>query len=70
VVCGSSITNWSKELTFRKLNEKTESDSQVTLARDRETMKRYPDEILVGDVIYLNYGDMMKVDGIILEADE
>jgi Ca2+-transporting ATPase len=34
VVSVGSITNWSKERSFRKLNEKTESDLQVTLIRD------------------------------------
>ncbi len=70
VVSVGSITNWSKELSFRKLNAKTESDLQVNLVRDGVPMTKHPDDILVGDFIKLKYGDMMKVDGIILEASE
>lgn len=70
VVSVGSVTNWSKERSFRKLNEKTESDLQVTLIRDGKTLTMHPDEILVGDIVKLKYGDMMKVDGIILQASE
>jgi len=70
VVSVGSITNWSKERSFRELNKKTDSDLQVTLIRDKDTLTKHPDDILVGDVIKLKYGDMMKVDGIILEASE
>ena len=68
VVSVGSITNWTKERSFRKLNEKTESDLQVTIVRDGVTVNKHPDDIIVGDVIKIKYGDMMKVDGIILDA--
>merc|ERR1712032_1341406 len=71
VVCSvGSITNWSKEKSFRALNKKTEDDLIVSLIRDAQTGNSHPDDVIVGDIMNVKYGDMMKVDGIILTANE
>lgn len=72
VVSVGSITNWSKEKSFRALNKKTEDDLVVSLIRDgsSQPVLLHPDDVIVGDVMNVKYGDMMKVDGIILTANE
>ena len=72
VVSVGSITNWSKEKSFRALNKKTEDDLVVSLIRDGSAQPQllHPDDIIVGDIINVKYGDMMKVDGIVLTANE
>lgn len=72
VVSVGSITNWTKEKSFRALNKKTEDDLVVSLVRDGSNAPQllHPDDIIVGDVVNVKYGDMMKVDGIILTANE
>jgi len=70
VVGVGSITNYTKELSFRKLNEKTEKDLKITLIRDDKEQTMSPDDVLVGDIVLVKYGDNLKVDGIILEAAE
>jgi magnesium-transporting ATPase (P-type) len=72
VVSVGSITNYTKEKSFRALNKKTEDDLVVSLIRDGSNQPQllHPDDVVVGDVINVKYGDMMKVDGIVLTANE
>jgi calcium-translocating P-type ATPase len=72
VVSVGSITNYTKEKSFRALNKKTEDDLVVSLIRDgsSQPLLLHPDDVVVGDVINVKYGDMMKVDGIVLTANE
>ena len=68
VVCVGSITNWSKEKSFRDLNKKSEDELRVMMLRQGQIVNFHPNDILVGDVIDVNYGKSLKVDGILLSS--
>ncbi|KAI8460792.1 hypothetical protein BY996DRAFT_8463651 [Phakopsora pachyrhizi] len=65
-----SVNDYSKEKQFEKLNAKKEDRSvKVIRANGKETVLPIQD-LLVGDVLIINTGDLLPVDGIFLEGFE
>ena len=69
VVSVGSVTNWTKEKSFRDLNKKTDDDLKLLIIRDSRTVNFHPNDILVGDIVAVNYGKSLKVDGIVLTSN-
>lgn len=67
VVLVSALNDWQKEWQFRKLNEKKE-DRSVTLIRSGKTAKVSVHDVLVGDVMVLEQGDVIPVDGVLIDG--
>ncbi len=67
VVVVGSLNDYQKERQFVKLNKKKE-DRQVNVIRSGRTMEISVFDILVGDVVHLEPGDMVPVDGIFIEG--
>ncbi|KAF9910365.1 hypothetical protein BX616_010882 [Lobosporangium transversale] len=65
VVFTNAINDYQKERQFRKLDAKKE-DRCVTLLRDGREQEVNVKEIQVGDIMLLQPGDLLKVDGIVL----
>ncbi|KAI1316721.1 hypothetical protein EDD11_009537 [Mortierella claussenii] len=65
VVMVGSINDYQKEAQFRKLNAKKE-DREVKVLRNGETVLLSVFDILVGDVLHLEPGDVISADGIYL----
>ncbi|KAG0201269.1 hypothetical protein BGX28_005842 [Mortierella sp. GBA30] len=65
VVMVGSINDYQKEAQFRKLNAKKE-DREVKVLRNGETVLLSVFDILVGDVVHLEPGDVIAADGIYL----
>ncbi|KAF9538947.1 hypothetical protein EC957_006007 [Mortierella hygrophila] len=65
VVLVGSINDYQKEAQFRKLNAKKE-DREVKVLRNGETVLLSVFDILVGDILHLEPGDVISVDGIFL----
>ncbi|KAM5437213.1 plasma membrane calcium [Microsporum canis] len=67
VVIVGAANDWQKERQFVKLNEKKE-DRNVKVIRSGKSIEISVHDILVGDVMHLEPGDMVPVDGIFLEG--
>ncbi|EXJ65792.1 Ca2+-transporting ATPase [Cladophialophora psammophila CBS 110553] len=67
VVVVGALNDWQKERQFAKLNRKRE-DRLVKVIRSGRAMKIGIHDILVGDVVVLEPGDVLPVDGILIEG--
>ncbi|KAF9982629.1 hypothetical protein BGZ75_005907 [Mortierella antarctica] len=65
VVMVGSINDYQKEAQFRKLNAKKE-DREVKVIRNGATVLLSVYDILVGDILHLEPGDVIAADGIFL----
>ncbi|KAH8808464.1 hypothetical protein F5884DRAFT_371831 [Xylogone sp. PMI_703] len=67
VVFVGSLNDYQKERQFVKLNKKKQ-DRDVNVTRSGKTQKISVFDVLVGDVMHLEPGDMIPVDGIFIEG--
>jgi Ca2+-transporting ATPase len=67
VVVVGSLNDWQKERQFVKLNKKKE-DRDVNVVRSGRTQAISIFDVLVGDVMHLEPGDMIPVDGIFIDG--
>ncbi|KAF9928668.1 hypothetical protein FBU30_002189 [Linnemannia zychae] len=67
VVFTNAINDYQKERQFRKLNAKKD-DRCVKLLRDGREQEINIKEVQVGDIMLMEPGDMVAVDGIILKS--
>jgi Ca2+-transporting ATPase len=67
VVVVGSLNDWQKERQFVKLNKKKQ-DRDVNVVRSGKTREISVFDVLVGDVMHLEPGDMIPVDGIFIEG--
>lgn len=67
VVIVGSVNDWQKERQFRKLNQKKE-DRSVKVYRSGKPVKISIHDILVGDVMILEQGDVLPVDGVLIDG--
>ncbi|KAF2248803.1 calcium-translocating P-type ATPase [Trematosphaeria pertusa] len=67
VVVVGALNDWQKERQFVKLNKKKE-DRYVKVIRSGKTRELSVYEVLVGDVVSLEPGDMVPVDGILIQG--
>ena len=67
VVIVGSLNDWQKERQFAKLNRK-KTDRLVKVVRSGRIQELSIFEVLVGDVVHLETGDMIPVDGILIEG--
>ncbi|CEP07016.1 hypothetical protein [Parasitella parasitica] len=67
VVLVGSINDFQKEKQFRKLNAKKD-DRVVKATRDGQTVQISVYDIQVGDVLFLEPGDIVAADGVFIEG--
>jgi Ca2+-transporting ATPase len=67
VVVVGSLNDYQKERQFVKLNKKKE-DRSVNVIRSGKSQELSVFDILVGDVVLLNPGDLVPVDGVFIEG--
>ncbi|KAE8145805.1 hypothetical protein BDV25DRAFT_133460 [Aspergillus avenaceus] len=67
VVIVGAANDWQKERQFVKLNKKKD-DRQVMVTRSGKTLEISIYDILVGDVMHLEPGDLIPVDGIFIDG--
>ncbi|KAH7160996.1 hypothetical protein EDB81DRAFT_714091 [Dactylonectria macrodidyma] len=67
VVVVASHNDWQKEKAFVKLNTKKD-DREVKVLRSGKSMLIHINQVLVGDVLYLEPGDLVPVDGIFIDG--
>eukprot|EP01121_Diplochlamys_sp_Union-15-3_P014953 TRINITY_DN4845_c0_g1_i3.p1 TRINITY_DN4845_c0_g1~~TRINITY_DN4845_c0_g1_i3.p1 ORF type:complete len:1069 (-),score=250.89 TRINITY_DN4845_c0_g1_i3:1-3207(-) len=63
----TSLNDWSKDRQFRKLSAK-EQDKQVKIHRGGSPVKISIYDLLVGDIVYLEAGDAIFADGVVIKA--
>ena len=69
VVLVSSITNYQKETKFHELNEVQNEGTKYQIIRNGQPKEYVSDDILVGDLIMVNYGDIMAADLLLIEGN-
>ncbi|KAK4202182.1 hypothetical protein QBC40DRAFT_46258 [Triangularia verruculosa] len=67
VVIVGALNDWQKERQFRRLNQKKE-DRSVTVVRSGRAARISVHDVLVGDVMVLEQGDVIPVDGVLSEG--
>lgn len=67
VVIVGSLNDFQKERQFAKLN-KRKQDRNVKVVRSGKTVEVSVYDLMVGDVIHLEPGDLVPVDGILIEG--
>ncbi|KAK8044919.1 Calcium-transporting ATPase 2 [Apiospora rasikravindrae] len=67
VVLVGSLNDWQKERQFAKLNKKKQ-DRVVRAVRSGQTVEVSVFDIMAGDVIHLEPGDLIPVDGILIQG--
>ncbi|KAH6673701.1 calcium-translocating P-type ATPase [Halenospora varia] len=67
VVVVGTLNDWQKERQFVKLNKKKE-DRSVKVIRSGKSQEISVYDVLVGDVMHLEPGDMVPVDGILIDG--
>ena len=69
VVLVGSITNYQKETKFHELNEVQNEGTKYNIIRKGSPKEYISDDILVGDLIMVNYGDIMAADLLLIEGN-
>ena len=69
VVLVGSITNYQKETKFHELNEVQNEGTKYNIIRKGKPHEYISDDILVGDLIMINYGDIMAADLLLIEGN-
>ncbi|KAJ5204393.1 ATPase P-type K/Mg/Cd/Cu/Zn/Na/Ca/Na/H-transporter [Penicillium cinerascens] len=69
VVVVGAANDWQKERQFAKLNKKKEN-RLVKVVRSGKTVEISIHDLVVGDVMHLEPGDMIPVDGILIEGHD
>ena len=67
VVFVGALNDWQKERQFVKLNKKKE-DREVKVIRSGKTVKVSVYDVFPGDIMILEQGDVLPVDGIFIEG--
>ncbi|KER32593.1 hypothetical protein T265_01286 [Opisthorchis viverrini] len=70
VVLVVALNDYQKEKQFRGLQSKIESEHTFFVIRKGETKQIPVQEILVGDVCQVKYGDLLPADGIIIQCND
>ena len=63
----ASGNNYMKEQQFRKLNE-VASRKFVNVIRNSKTINMSVFDLLVGDIVLIETGEILSVDGVVIEA--
>lgn len=69
VTAVGSLNDWQKERAFMKLNQKKE-DREIKVIRSGKSYMINVHEILVGDVLHLEPGDLVPVDGVYISGHD
>ena len=69
VVLVGSITDYQKEQKFHELNEVQAEGTKYKLIRNGKPEDHISDDLLVGDIIMINYGDIMAADILLIEGN-
>lgn len=67
IVVASAATDWQKNQKFKKLNERKDQRNVTVIRSGRyQTISVY--DVLVGDILHIEAGDVVAVDGILVQS--
>ena len=69
VVMVGSITNYKKEMKFHSLNDFEKKNAKYNVIRNSMNQYVISDELLVGDLVKVNYGEILPADMILIEGN-
>ena len=69
VVLVGSITDYQKEKKFHELNEVQAEGTKYKLIRNGQPEDHISDDLLVGDLVMINYGDIMPADVLLIDGN-
>ena len=70
VIFVTAFNDWSKEKQFRGLQKKIELDQKFYLIRNNQLEQIQLRDIVVGDVCQVKYGDLLPVDGLVIQSND
>ena len=69
VVLVGSITEYQKETKFHELNKVQNQETKYKIIRNGQPEDAISDDLLVGDLIIINYGEIMAADILLIEGN-
>ena len=69
VVSVGSITNYKKEMKFQDLNNIQQGTTKYNVVRNGIPQLIISDDLLVGDLVKINYGEILPADMLLIEGD-
>ncbi|CAF2413402.1 unnamed protein product [Rotaria sp. Silwood2] len=70
VVLVTAVNDWRKERQFRGLQNKIDKDQQTSVVRDSRIQQIPISELVVGDLCFIKYGDLLPADGLIVQSSD
>lgn len=70
VVLVAALVDWKKERQFRGLQDKVEKDHLASVVRDNHIQQIPISDLVVGDLCFIKYGDLLPADGIVVQASD
>lgn len=70
VVLITSISDYSRDRKFRTLQSSIEQDQKFSVLRDGVIKQILNSNIVVGDVCQIKYGDLLPVDGVLIQSND
>lgn len=70
VVFVSAFNDWRKEKQFRGLKDKIEQDQMASVLRGGQVKQINLKELVVGDICFIKYGDLIPADGIVVQSSD
>jgi Ca2+ transporting ATPase len=70
VVFVTAFNDWRKERQFRGLKNQIESENMASVCRDGSIIQVNVKDLVVGDIRFIKYGDLIPADGIVVQASD
>jgi len=70
VVFVTAFNDWRKERQFRGLQDKIEKDHEAQVIRDNHVQQIPVAELVVGDLCFIKYGDLLPADGLVVQSSD
>ncbi|VDN57768.1 unnamed protein product [Dracunculus medinensis] len=70
VVLVTALNDYTKERQFRGLQAKIETEHKFAVIRGGKQIQIVVNEIVVGDIAQVKYGDLLPADGIIVQSND
>ncbi|CAI5448419.1 unnamed protein product [Caenorhabditis angaria] len=70
VVMVTALNDWTKEKQFRGLQSKIETEHKFSVIRNGEEVNIVVNELVVGDLARVKYGDLLPADGLLIQSND
>ncbi|GMR34383.1 hypothetical protein PMAYCL1PPCAC_04578, partial [Pristionchus mayeri] len=70
VVTVTALNDWTKERQFRGLQAKIDHENHFSVIRGGEEVHVVVNELVVGDIARVKYGDLLPADGVLIQSND